>query len=279
MRVADLSAGAGGMLLGFRLAGHQPVFFCENDPFAMEVVRANFPILPGVRQISGLEPSSLPHPEVVCFAHPAPLGHIVRILGTVKPRAIVVEWTTPDLPELQALGYEMYWELMDAREFGLPQARKRHYLVAFRSDVHARLPFLAFPFPSGDRTKRTLADVLQKEAQPELSLPQSSIDSMTRHNEKVKGSGFRFKYRVFGPESQTPAFPARYHKDGYDLIVNAGAGPRKLSVLECQRLMGFPDEYSIPLSRTQAYRLLGGATCPPVAAAIATELGGWLSPV
>jgi DNA (cytosine-5)-methyltransferase 1 len=64
----------------------------------------------------------------------------------------------------------------------------------------------------------------------------------------------------------TRTLSARYHKDGSEILVYQGKSkrPRRLTPRECARLMGFPDEFRIPVSDTQAYRQFGNSVVMPV---------------
>ena len=66
---------------------------------------------------------------------------------------------------------------------------------------------------------------------------------------------------------------ARYHKDGSEiLIAQKGTRPRRLTPVECARLMGFAHgdrEWHIPVSDTQAYRQFGNAVVVPAVEALA----------
>lgn len=264
------------MACGLRQAGHEPVYLCENDDEALAALQANFPGTPSSKRIAELSPKAIPHPDLVAFGPQVQLPEAARLIGAMRPQAVLAEWPSADLPEVQALGYDLFWEALDARQFGMPQARRRTFLVALRMDVQEYMPFLSYPFPLLDSPRRVLADVLEPAPDPRLMLSQRALDSISKHNAKVRANGYRFGYRVFSPKDVAPCLPARYYKDGYDVIVDAGAGPRRLSVLEFKRIMGFPDDYAVPASRTAAYRLLALATCPPIAAALGVDLAGWM---
>jgi DNA (cytosine-5)-methyltransferase 1 len=64
---------------------------------------------------------------------------------------------------------------------------------------------------------------------------------------------------------------ARYYKDGSEILLTRGKNhnPRRLTLRECARLTGFPEDWQIPVSDTQAYRQLGHAVAVPVIAAVA----------
>ena len=66
---------------------------------------------------------------------------------------------------------------------------------------------------------------------------------------------------------------ARYYKDGSEILIEQeDSNPRKLTPRECARLQGFPEEYIIPVSDTQAYKEFGNSVAVPVIHAIAEEI-------
>ena len=79
---------------------------------------------------------------------------------------------------------------------------------------------------------------------------------------KKAGNGFGF---VDG-NSVTKTLPPRYYKDGSEILVSQGKRkrPRRLTPRECSRLMGFPENFIIPVSDTQAYRQYGNSVVMPV---------------
>ena len=53
-------------------------------------------------------------------------------------------------------------------------------------------------------------------------------------------------------------------------------GLRLYSELECKRLMGFPDDFKVPVSRTQMYRQFGNSVAVPVIKAVADKMKVYL---
>src|SRR3546814_11581473 len=92
------------------------------------------------------------------------------------------------------------------------------------------------------------------------------------HQAKVNGFGFR----LFGPDDVTRTLSARYYKDGSEVLVDQpGKRPRRLTPLECARLMGFDRgnrRWRIEVSDTQAYRQFGHEVVVPVVEFIARAI-------
>ncbi|HLP77465.1 MAG TPA: DNA cytosine methyltransferase, partial [Candidatus Paceibacterota bacterium] len=67
---------------------------------------------------------------------------------------------------------------------------------------------------------------------------------------------------------------ARYHKDGSEILISQGSrkNPRRLTPRECAKLMGYPADFKIPVSDTQAYRQFGNSVVVPVVEQIAKRV-------
>jgi DNA (cytosine-5)-methyltransferase 1 len=67
---------------------------------------------------------------------------------------------------------------------------------------------------------------------------------------------------------------ARYYKDGSEILISQGAGknPRRLTPRECAKLMGYPANFKIPVSDTQAYKQFGNSVVVPVVERIAKRV-------
>lgn len=89
---------------------------------------------------------------------------------------------------------------------------------------------------------------------------------MYKEKHASKGNGFGFS--LFGPDDVARTLSARYYKDGSEILIDqAGDRPRRLTPLECARLMGFDRgdrRWQIDVSDTQAYRQFGNAVVVPV---------------
>ena len=96
------------------------------------------------------------------------------------------------------------------------------------------------------------------------------------YKEKHQAAGNGFGYSTVGPNDTTRTLSARYHKDGSEILVSRGEGknPRKLTPRECARLQGFPDQFIIPVSDTQAYHQFGNSVTVPAVRAVAKLMMG-----
>jgi len=158
-------------------------------------------------------------------------------------------------------GYNVYLQVLNAADFGVPQRRERVFIVGVRSDLPGEY---RFPSPThaspGDifsdlplwRTAKEALEDLEDE-EKHTSLPNSEW-SKARKN---KGQG----NIAIDPNKPSPTIRAEHHGNiefHYSL-------PRRLSVREAARLQSFPDDFVFQASMSEAYKLVGNAV-PPVLA-------------
>jgi len=106
---------------------------------------------------------------------------------------------------------------------------------------------------------------LDCEYEPKYVLSAHLWNYLQRYAKKHKEAGNGFGFGLFGPNDVARTLSARYFKDGSEILIRTpGAQPRRLTPRECARLMGFPDEFKIVVSDTQAYRQFGNSVVHPV---------------
>lgn len=168
------------------------------------------------------------------------------------------------------LGYGVEWQVLNAKDFGLPQNRERVFLVGHLGGKPARQ---VFPFTGGSAVHleplRTSRSVSARIYAPELS-PTLNPGAATGGPELPKigyirnrhGESVRYTARDIATCLDANYFKGLdYHGqrtgigyvDGEELVI------RRLTPLECERLQGFPDHWTAGASDTQRYKQLGNA--------------------
>jgi DNA (cytosine-5)-methyltransferase 1 len=160
-RVVGLFAGIGGLERALHRAGHQTTLLCENDPAAMAVLAARFPDIPLCGDVCKLKTlpkgtslivAGFPCQDLsqagkttgIAGARSGLIGEVIRLLERYKTPWVLLE-NVPFMLQLsrgeamhvitsafEELGYRWAYRVVDARAFGLPQRRRRVYLVASR---------------------------------------------------------------------------------------------------------------------------------------------------
>jgi DNA (cytosine-5)-methyltransferase 1 len=310
MRAIDLFCGAGGSSLGAAAAGVEIVAGFDVWPVAGSVYRANFPharfypcdlaiLVESDIQVmrDDLGPVDLLLASPPCTDHSPARGAglpslagldlpwcVWRFAAVFLPRWIVVEnvvqmrrWHgfRAFLYALMHLGYCVRIWVLDAADFGVPQRRRRLYIVC---DREAEPPEIA------PRTPHTpVRDVIDLDgyAYTPLYMPRRSLATIERVERALRVLGrdatFLSVYYGSGSQWQTLDAPLRtVTTRGHFALVRPGRGGhemRMLQVDELRRAMSFPVWFDFGgCTRTDTMRLLGNAVCPPVMQAIVESL-------
>lgn len=123
-----------------------------------------------------------------------------------------IEW-------LDDLGYNTYWKVLNAKDYGVPQNRERVFAISIRKDIDNGKFEFPQPFDNGIRLK----DVLENSVDEKCYLTDTMIKGFIRHNENhtTKGTGFLWKPRdVNGVESTLRANGALAPTDNTILETN-----------------------------------------------------------
>ncbi len=164
------------------------------------------------------------------------------------------------------LGYHIQHRVISAAPW-VPQKRERIFIVGFREPAGFDFDALEVP-PSGSGPK--LGSILKPhdEVDPKYTLTENLWNYLQKYKEKHRAAGNGFGYSLFGPDDVARTLSTRYYKDGSEILIDQpGKRPRRLTPLECTRLMGFDRgnrHWRIAVSDTQAYRQFGNSVVVPV---------------
>ena len=305
-RFIDLFAGIGGMRLGFERAGCKCVFSSEWNRFAATTYEKNFGSVPE-GDITKIRSEVIPDHDILVAGFPCqpfsisgvskkgslgrPHGfddptqgtlffELARVIRDKRPRAFLLE-NVKNLVHhdrgrtfrliMQTLQNELGYFVPDPQvidaQLVVPQHRERIYLVGFREPT-------PFNFPVIPNQRRPLKELLEPHVPEKYVLTRKLWAYLQDYAEKHRRAGNGFGFGIADPEGVTRTLSARYYKDGSEILISRGKGktPRRLTPRECARLMGFPDEFKIPVSDTQAYKQFGNSVVVPIIAAIAGEI-------
>lgn len=175
---------------------------------------------------------------------------------------------------LEDLGYSVSSTVIDASAW-VPQRRQRTFIIGLHRDVYGEQ---AFEFPREEsfppKPWPMLGSVLESgPVDDKYTLTPHLWDYLQAYARKHQRLGNGFGFSKFGPEDTARTLSARYYKDGSEILIQTDkAQPRRLTPRECARLMGYGDDFAIPVSDTQAYRQFGNSVVVPVIKFIATAL-------
>lgn len=255
-------------------AKHSLLFATDSSDNFLETFRLNFPSVKSMGA-SATTPTDIPHPDVACgnLRNEGSVTSLAALLSPIMPRAIVVESSKADPSPIWRLGYVPYEGRLDATRYGLPQRRIMRFFVAFRQDV--RRPSQPFLFPAGDRVA-ALRDVVEESPDLALDISDKAIAGAARRAEANRANGLRFHTKVLSGDDVMPALSPRYARDKTSFFLQGPRGPRRMSLVEGKRVMGFPDMYALPSQEGNAFAQLAESTCPPVAQALVEEVVKWV---
>jgi DNA (cytosine-5)-methyltransferase 1 len=216
--------------------------------------------------------------------------NIKNIIAVKRPKAFILENVKHLLRHdngktfsiifntLRELNYNVYYRVIDANGW-VPQHRARIFIIGF--DNNKRWQIDSFPelnYISPPKKGRDLSEIIEKRVPEKYTLGPGTWSTLVRHKKNHIKKGQGFGYSIISPPfsgKTTRTLSARYHKDGSEILLSQnGNRPRRLTPLECLRLMGFPKccekffdrtvKTQQPVSDTQAYRQFGNAVVVPL---------------
>ena len=320
MKIIDLFSGIGGFSLGFQRAGYHFTehYFSEIDKHAIANYKNNFPNAKHIGDITTLHGGDFTGIDIITFGSPCQdfslagkraglagaksslIEYAITLIADVRPSVFIWEnvkgafssnagadfWAI--LQSFANIGdYTIEWQLLNT-SWLLPQNRERIYLVGHLAE---RSECGVFPITENDIKGR-------------LSTPKDTHIQVGTYRTHNDGKGFReVKSNI------APTIPARAREDGSGMPVirqlprgkNKGAdlttcptissnafqennllnGVRRLTEIECERLQGFPENWTQygnydgtikPIAKTQRYKLIGNAVTVNIVELVAKRL-------
>lgn len=282
MDVLSLFSGIEGFGVGFARAGMTVTHHVERDPHCRTVLESQFPSTRIIRDVRLVRPATIRStPDVVCGGFPCQDLSLAgrreglagsrsglwwefhRIIGFLRPPWVVIE-NVPGLLSsnrgrdmgailgaLGELGYGWAYRIMDARWTGVPQRRRRVFIVGHLGTRTRAAEVLLEPEGG--------AGSLVPQQQGEVEV--AHFDSHGAHTSPVLS--FHHQNRI---KESTPVFvdEAPTLMTAKVPLVYVDGSLRKLTPVECERLQGFPDDWTASLANTHRYRVLGNAVAVPV---------------
>lgn len=289
--VASFFSGIGGLDLGLERAGFQVNFQCEAKPFCRDILKQHWPNLPLDHDIRKLDEADIPEADIWAAGFPcqdlslARMGKrsglrgsqsglfhdFVSLVGDRSPRGIILENVhgllsshggrdfSIVLKALDELGYGVAWRVLNSKDFGVPQQRRRVYIVALHRDARGAAEVLFEPQcgdwnspkgrSNGEKSPSVFQTILGDPVRGPLvkSIAHCIYAESARHT----GTDWSRNY-VWYPDGRV----------------------RRFTPNEVERVQGFPEDWTLPrdFDARQAdridslrYHAIGNAVTPPVA--------------
>lgn len=133
---------------------------------------------------------------------------------------------------LEGLGYQVFYEILNARNFGLPQNRERIYIVAFLKDKFNEISF-DFSELKKINIESRLGNILEKNIDEKYTISDKLWEGHKRRKAMHEEKGNGFGYSIFNEDSKyTSTMSARYYKDGSEILINQKIKTRGNLLLE-----------------------------------------------
>lgn len=292
----DLFCGIGGFRLALESFGAECLFSIDNNKQAVDTYDTNFNSN-SYGDITKLNEINVPKHDILCAGFPCQsfsisgkqkgfedtrgtlFFDVVRIADYHKPKILFLE-NVGNLKNhdkgrtfkiikntLRSIGYNVYYDILNASNFGVPQARKRIYIIAIRKDIDNH----NFKFPQETNELISIKNILlPNEECEDLMLKKEydlDLDKVKKFN-KIQNRPLRI-----GTVNKGGQGDRIYSENGHAITLSAEGGGngartglyyidkkiRKLHPHETARLMGFPEDYILNPSINQAHKQFGNS--------------------
>lgn len=316
MRVLELFAGYGSQALALENLGIEFTSdISEIDKYAIEAYNQLHGETHNWGDICKINETQLPYYDLITYSSPCQdfsvaglqkggdagtgtrsslLWECERIIRAVKPKYLLMENVKNLVGErhkhnfikwlkvLESLGYQNFWKVLNAKDYGVPQNRERVFVVSILGGGQ-------YLFPNPIKLEKRLKDVLESNVDEKYYLSSNKVNDFAIDTNKVSnaircgGNGSTDKKHTWDiikepfnlyPNSQNGQAGRVYNPEGISPTMDTCTGGnrmpkvsenyriRKLTPRECWRLMGVKDEQFDKLhnlSNTQLYKLAGNS--------------------
>jgi DNA (cytosine-5)-methyltransferase 1 len=314
MASVSVFSGGGGLDLGLSLAGFDTGYAIDEEKYYCDTLNLNFPgCFVDAKNVKDINAKSIcevigeSHIELLSGGSPCQsfsiLGkrksfddergqlvfEFIRLIEDLAPSVFIFE-NVPGIITLnkgndwellrsrfESTGYKIYQKVLNAADFGIPQIRKRLFVIGFRKATNFDFPSPTHHNPSQD--PNLLEHRLPKWLPAKLAF--ENVYSLPNHDIRPHGDRVKNRYELVPQGSRDPIdHTSRIHADkpAGTVLVGSKAGggrphihpylPRHITVREAARLQSFPDWYVFQGTQTAQYRQVGNAVPPLLAYAV-----------
>ncbi|MBR2214422.1 MAG: DNA cytosine methyltransferase [Selenomonadaceae bacterium] len=301
MQVVSLFSGAGGLDLGFQMAGHEIIWANDLYEDAVETYRQNLGehiIFDDIRNISV---DSIPNCDAVIGGFPCQgfsvantkrhaedernelYKQLIRVIGSKLPKFFLAENVKGItslakgevfkmiLDDFADMGYNVQYQIMNAADYGVPQNRLRVVIVGVRNDVRWEYNY---PKPTHDKDGENGLRRWVSVSEGLASIPNpdepNTLPNHTYSKYKLNINGY-LGHRLLDPQKPAPTVTARGDNKGGVVILPHPNGKRRMSCRELATIQSFPLDYDFQGTRSSVYRQIGNAVPPLLGYAVAKE--------
>ncbi|MCC5919679.1 MAG: DNA cytosine methyltransferase [Cyclobacteriaceae bacterium] len=314
----DLFAGIGGFRIAMQSLGGKCVFTSEWDEQAKKTYKANFGEVPFGDITKEETKKYIPDGfDVLCAGFPCQAFSIAgkrggfedtrgtlffdvaEIIKRKQPKAIFLEnvkglfnhdkgKTLKTILNVlrNDLGYFVPDpQILNAKDFGVPQNRERIFIVGFRDDLGIN----SFEYPKPTNKEATFEDVKEENVvSVKYYLSDTYLNTLINHKKRHESKGNGFGYEIISDDGTANAVVCGGMGRERNLVYDDRLedftpvtrikgevnrqGIRKMTPREWARLQGFPDNFVIPVADASAYKQFGNSVAVPAIKATAKEI-------
>lgn len=282
-KVVSLFSGCGGLDLGFKQAGFNIIFHNEIQKFILPTLSANFHGAISCSDIRKLNIDSIPDSDVIIGGPPCQSfsvggkmrgeedsrGKLIYLFSEIvvkkQPKSFLMENVSGLISKrnkktfdsiinyFENGGYNISWKLIDVYNYGVPQNRKRIFVVGIRKDLKKTFLFPDETHESQKINLEIIKDVKSK------NVYEGGFSSIFMSRNRVR-KWHEPSFTIQACARQIPLHPScemkKVDKDKFEITTDA----KRLSVEECAKIQTFPEDFKFIFSRVEhAYSMIGNA--------------------
>lgn len=312
----DLFAGIGGFRISMQNLGGKSVFSSEWDKYSQKTYFNNFGEYP-FGDINKIDVKSIPDHDILCAGFPCQafsiagkkrgfedtrgtlFFNIASIIKEKRPKAFFLEnvkglvghkggSTLRTILKVLRDDLDYYVpdpQIMNAKNFGVPQNRERILIVGFRKDL--KIDCFDYPEPCGITS--AISDIKEKETvSAKYYLSTQYLKSLREHRKRHEDKGNGFGYEIKPDDGIANTIVVGGMGRERNLIIDTRLenftpvthikgevnreGIRRMTPREWARLQGFPENFKIVVSDAQAYKQFGNSVAIPAIKATAQQI-------
>lgn len=305
MKVVSLFSGAGGLDLGFKMAGHDIIWANDLYSDAVETYKANLGDHIVCKDIFAIEADEVPECDIIIGGFPCQgfsiantkrnindernqlYKQLMRIINAKQPKFFVAENVKGIfslakgevlkmiLDDFKGMGYKVQAKVLNAADYGVPQLRQRVFIIGVRDDLNYEFEYPT-PLYNADGSDGFAKWIGVGEALSFLPNPDEPNDIPNHEYSKYK---LRFNgyigHRMIDPEKPAPTVTARGDNKGGVVVLHHPDNQRRMSCRELAIVQGFPVDYVFSGTRSSVYRQIGNAVPPLLACAVAKQFNNY----
>ncbi|MDR1292881.1 MAG: DNA cytosine methyltransferase [Clostridiales Family XIII bacterium] len=301
MRVISLFSGAGGLDLGFIMAGHSIIWANDCYDDAVETYRKNIGSNIVNDDIYNIDSKDIPYADIVIGGFPCQgfsvanikrhiadernglYKQLIRVIADKHPKYFLAENVKGILSlgkgavfqlildDFKSLGYEVDYRLLNAADYGVPQKRERVFIVGVQKGIKK-----GFDFPRSTHSNAPDGDtslwVSVNKAFKGIPDPDSpnGLPNHEYSKYKINFNGY-LGHRIIDANKPAPTVTGRGDDRGGVVVLPHPGNTRRMTCRELAAIQSFPLDYEFRGSRSSIYRQIANAVPPLLAYHIAKQ--------